>query len=407
MISLQVKQDISLKKSITLPGSKSISNRYLILRTLSNNKIEIENLSNADDTKTLESALLLDQNNINIGHAGTAMRFLLAYLSIKQGKYVLTGSLRMLERPIGPLVEAINEMGGNVDYISKIGYPPVLIKGQKIKGGEISLNSSVSSQFVSAILLIAPFLKEGIKIHLSRKTVSFSYINMTLKILNGLGIKTDVNNDHISVIPHKIMKQKVKVEGDWSSASYWFSFIALSPIGTEMSLLGLKRDSIQGDKRIIDIMKHFGVKSDFNNAQLNLKKCSIHKDELEFDFINCPDIAQTVMVAGAALNMRIKFRGLQTLKIKESDRVEAMNTELIKVGYSLLKTEDIWVLEGEFISEDITIETYKDHRIAMSFAPLILKIPKIKICDPEVVNKSYPDYWRDLKNFGISIDKIT
>lgn len=403
MVILRKEKDLFLNNVISLPGSKSISNRYVILKALADHNIEIENLSNSEDTKVLLRSLSAKENRINIGHAGTAMRFLTAYLAVKNGEFELTGSKRMLQRPIGPLVNAMNDLGADIKYIGAEGYPPIRIKGKKINGGQVSIKSSVSSQFLTALLLIAPFLKEGIIINISGEKVSFSYIDMTLNILEQLGVETEKRANRIRVFPNKISVNKVFVEGDWSAASYWYSLVALSPIGTTLKLKGLNNNSLQGDKAIIVIMGMFGVSTVFEKEGIFISKEKENIKEFEYDFINSPDIAQTVMVAGAALNMKIVFKGLKTLKLKESNRVQAMNTELIKIGYTLIQNGNNWILNGVFRAEGISIDTYDDHRIAMSFAPLIMKLSFIKIKDPEVVNKSYPDFWSDLRSVGVSI----
>lgn len=384
-------------KKIKITGSKSESNRLLILKKIFP-QIQIENCSNAHDTQVLEKALSLKKSTINIGHAGTAMRFLTAFLAAQKGTFLLTGSERMQQRPIKILVDALRNLGANIEYEKKEGFPPLKITGKKLNGGKISINGNVSSQYITALLLIAPSLEKGLEIYLEEKITSVPYIKMTLSLLKKIGVKCAFEKNIIFVKPFsKIKKTKIIVESDWSSASYYYSLAALSAKG-KIALSIYKKNSLQGDSILKYIYEKLGVQTIFKNNTLQLfkKENFVLPKHLELDFIQCPDIAQTIAVTCFGLGIACDLKGLHTLKIKETDRLVALKTELEKLGGNLKITNESLHLETRKnpIRKNIAIATYEDHRMAMAFAPLYLKTD-ISIENPKVVVKSYPDFWED------------
>ena len=395
-----------LKAEIAISGSKSESNRLLILQQLING-LEIENISDSDDSKYLEKALTTSDELINIGHAGTAMRFLTSYFSIQKNReVVLTGSDRMQNRPIEILVKALQDLGADISYVDKIGYPPIRIKGTKLIKDKVQINGNVSSQYISSLLLIASSLPNGLEIELLGEITSVPYINMTLSLLQELGIETEFNANRINVKPlKKATSKKIVVESDWSSASYFYSLVAMSEIGSEINISSYKKDSLQGDSCLAEIYNHFGVKTVFNQQSIRLIKEKTHNSKLITQNLkNAPDIAQTIVVTCFGLGISCDLSGLHTLKIKETDRLVALENELTKLGGTISVTEESLHLEASSeIKENIKIETYNDHRMAMAFAPLALKVP-ITILDANVVTKSYRNFWKDLQQIGFQID---
>jgi 3-phosphoshikimate 1-carboxyvinyltransferase len=409
----------NINATIQLPSSKSLSNRLLILNEVLNLNIQLKNISTAKDTQDLIAALKQikegKNNVIDIGHAGTDMRFLTALLSVTPGEWVLTGSDRMKERPIGELVNALKQIGAQITYIEKEGFPPLEITGKKLKGGKIEIDGSISSQFISALLLIAPALEGGLEIKINNEIVSWSYILMTLDILCTAGIKVSTVLNTIKVTPLQTPNSQLRtnselrtknseltVESDWSSASYWFIIVALSK-NAEVHLLGLTKHSSQGDSVLPEIYKNFGVNSEFKDGELILTKNADIINYFEYNFSDCPDIAQTVAVTCLGLNINCVLKGLSTLKHKETDRLLALKNELEKFGVEVIITDDsLKILHAEQEPRNKTqeIATYGDHRMAMSFAPLALKLSSIKIENPEVVNKSYHKFWEDLRTAG-------
>lgn len=379
---------------IAVSGSKSESNRLLILQKLFPN-IALKNVSDSDDTKHLQEALSTNNKTIDIGHAGTAMRFLIAYFSSIDGREViLTGSERMQNRPVKILVEAMQSMGASIEYINKKGYPPILIKGKKIDRSKVQIEGNVSSQYISALLIVASSLKNGLKIELLGKITSIPYIKMTLALLNELEIETSWNENIITVSPKSTVDHKiVTVESDWSSASYFYSLIALSENGN-VSLSSYKKNSLQGDSSLIEIYKHFGVETKFDDDLITLtKNKDIKLKPLTLDLVNSPDLAQTIVVTCFGLGIACDLTGLHTLKIKETDRLIALKNELGKLGADIEVTNDsLHLKSSQKINNNVAIETYDDHRMAMAFAPLSLKVPLI-INDAEVVTKSYTGFW--------------
>ena len=405
MIKLEGK-GLKLKGEIQIGGSKSESNRLLILQALANEKFKIENLSNSKDTSLMLDALSNTGDTINIGLAGTAMRFLTAYFSVQEGREVtLTGEGRMLQRPIGELVEALKKLGADITYKDKKGFPPLLIKGKKLKGGEISLNSGISSQFITALMLTAPTMKNGIKINLKGKIVSLPYINMSIQLLQRVGIDASINKKTITVKNGEIFSNSpISVESDWSSASYHYSLVATAD-EADVIIGTYKRESFQGDSALADLYRNMGVETIYVKDKIRLQKSSIWEksDLIEFDLNQQPDIAQTISVTCLTLGLNCKLTGLETLRIKETDRLLALKTELEKLGASVTITDSTLEMEiKKDIIPEVEISTYDDHRMAMAFAPIALK-QNIFIEDPDVVVKSYPDFWDHLKALGIKI----
>jgi len=404
------KSAINRKSKITITGSKSESNRLLLLQALYP-KIKIENLSNSDDSKLMQNALQSSETKIDIHHAGTAMRFLTAFFAIKDDReIILTGSNRMQERPIKILVEALQQLGADITYEKNQGFPPLKIKGKQLTKNKVTLKANVSSQYISALLLIAPKLKNGLELTLEGKITSVPYIKMTLSLLNEIGVSTSFNDNIIKVKNKKNISPlgiKGLIESDWSSASYFYSIVALSKVGTGINLCSYKQNSLQGDSVLSEIYKIFGVETEFKNNSIKIIKSSIvnRQSSIKLDLSNAPDIAQTIAVTSFALRIECTLTGLHTLKIKETDRLLALKTEIEKLGGKVKITEDsLKVLASNSIKENIAIETYKDHRMAMAFAPLALKIPII-IKEASVVSKSYPSFWNDLKTLGFKIQK--
>ena len=394
--------------NIEITGSKSESNRSLLLRALYP-EITIENLSNSDDAEVMEKGLQIQNGVVDIHHAGTAMRFLTGYFASQEGKEVtLTGSQRMTERPVKVLVEALQRLGADITYEKNEGYPPIRVKGKKLVEHKVSLPANISSQYISSLLLIAPSLENGLELELIGKITSVPYIKMTLGLLSQIGVESAFQGNIIKVSPKtKAVSTVLTVESDWSSASYFYSIIALSDVGSEIKLSSYKKNSLQGDSVLSEIYRDFGVKTIFSENQILLKKtteCST--TTLECDLANAPDIAQTIAVTCFGLRIGCHLTGLHTLKIKETDRLEALHTELTKLGADISVTDQTLTLRTSgTIKKDVAIDTYNDHRMAMAFAPLALKSSLI-INNAEVVSKSYPDFWEDLKAVRIGIREI-
>lgn len=397
-----------IQAGIKITGSKSESNRLLLLQALFPG-IKIENLSNSDDAEAMKNGLQINTGTVDIHHAGTAMRFLTAYFASQENKEVtLTGSQRMTERPIQVLVDALREIGADIAYERNAGYPPIRIKGKKLLGGNISLPANISSQYISALLLIAPSLENGLELELVGKITSVPYIKMTLGLLSRIDISNSFEGNTIKVSPQASVEAGIQVvESDWSSASYFYSMVSLCDIGTEISLSAYLKDSLQGDSILAEIYRDFGVETIYKGHQIILKKIAgPNGDIFHYDLANAPDIAQTIVVSCFGMGVGCRLTGLHTLKIKETDRLEALQVELTKLGAPISVTDKSLALEpsGE-IGKDIAIDTYNDHRMAMAFAPLALKTPLI-INDAEVVSKSYPDFWQDMKSLGFGIRNI-
>lgn len=387
----------NVNASIHLPSSKSISNRVLIIQALCDEKFEIENLSLSDDTQILQRLLQSDDEVLNAGEGGTTFRFLLAWLALKGQQVLLTGSARMLQRPLQPIIDALNTLGAQIEYLNHNGTSALKINPSKMAGGEIEIDATISSQFISSLLLIAPCLPDGLRIHLKGKEVSASYTEMTITLIKKFGVNASRIGSVIVVANQTYIPFKFKIEADWSAASYWYSIAALST-NANIFLSNLSDKSLQGDSVIASIMESFGVSTLFENEGVRLTKTSnTFPVFYEYDFKNCPDLFQTVCVVCAALNIPSKFTGLQTLQHKETDRLLAMDTELKKLNAVVKRDATSFeISKGIDFNTEAIISTYNDHRMAMAFAPLVLKTKTITIENPDVVSKSYPGFWEDM-----------
>jgi 3-phosphoshikimate 1-carboxyvinyltransferase len=403
----------SVSGKINLPGSKSISNRVLMIKALSGLQFEIGNLSDSDDTQHLEKALMyIQQNhsgNIDIGHAGTDMRFLTTFLAARLGTYELTGSERMQQRPIKELVDVLTQLGAEVSYKKETGYPPLLIKGKNIEGGAAGISGHISSQFISSLLLAAPYFTNGLELTVTGDIVSVPYINMTIELMKAFGAEVIWNKNVITVkpVPYTYSKAIFTIESDWSAASYYYSIVALSPVNTSLTLSSLFQNSLQADSVCDQIYKRLGVETRyFENEITILKTQDLIGIDLEYSFINYPDIAQTIACTCVGLDKGFKFTGLQTLKVKETDRIVAMKNELEKFGIEVPVTKNSMeynVTEKIQSGKTVKIATYGDHRMAMSFAALCFICDELVIENADVVSKSYPRFWSDLKTIGFMI----
>jgi 3-phosphoshikimate 1-carboxyvinyltransferase len=399
----------SLHANVTLPSSKSISNRLLVIRKMCNTSFTIDNLSDSDDTKVLIEAINNKKEVIDIGHAGTAMRFLTSYLAFTLGKRILTGSERMKNRPVRELVDALRRLGANIGYLEKEGYPPLSINGVKPTSNTVEIDGSISSQFISALLLMNPVFENGLHIQLKNNVISSSYITLTLKLMKEFGISSSWEGNIIKVDKSTYQPKAYTIEPDWSSASYWYEIQSLAAC-CDVFIRDLTRDSIQGDAAIAEIYANLGISTSFSPGGALVWKSSKATDKLPFNFINNPDMVQTLAVTCCFMNIPFIFSGCQSLRIKETDRIEALKIELAKFGFHLSYTADgilEWNGNREPYSEKVqTISTYKDHRMAMAFAPVCLQTGAVIIDDPQVVSKSYPGYWKDLENAGFIVSEI-
>ena len=383
---------------IDLPGSKSISNRALILNALSYSPYDILNLSECDDTRVTLDALESDNTTFDVGAAGTAMRFLTAFLSKTVGEWVITGSERMKNRPIKLLVDALNSLGARIEYIEKEGYPPLRIFGSALTGGEIHLNGSVSSQYISALMMIAPLMIKGLKIHLDGKIISKPYIEMTIQMMQEFGATVELTDNTIYIRPQEYQPIEYYVESDWSAASYWYEMLSLVGKG-EVYLNGLLSNSYQGDSKVAELFEQLGIHTTYLSEGVLLTATDKNTQRMEYDFTDQPDLAQTFVVTCCLKGIPFHFTGLHSLKIKETDRIAALKKELNKLGFVLNEPGEgmlSWESERCDPTHKINIATYEDHRMAMAFAPVALIHP-ITIEHPEVVSKSYPNFWKDLE----------
>lgn len=408
-MTYQVATEIKeINGTINLPASKSISNRALIINALSYSPYPIKNLSESDDTKVLEASLYSNSNKFDIGHAGTAMRFLTAFLAKIVGEWEITGSERMKQRPISILVDALNQLGAKIEYLENEGCPPLKIFGSHLKGQILELDGSVSSQYISALLLIAPTIENGLTLKLKGDITSKSYIKLTLELMAKFGIKYRWDDNEIFVPEQKYFARDFTCEADWSGASYWYQIMALVDSG-EVLLENLLLDSLQGDVNIAFWFEQFGVTStQKGNGVLLAKNKNRQPEKLVLDFIENPDVAQTMACLCVAKNIPFHFSGLKTLKIKETDRIAALQNELAKFGIPITEPEHgelAWdgTVDMEQQEENPIIRTYHDHRMALAFAPMALAGYNMQIDDPMVVTKSYPGFWEDLKRVGFSI----
>ncbi|MCG3166714.1 MAG: 3-phosphoshikimate 1-carboxyvinyltransferase [Bacteroidia bacterium] len=393
----------AIRATIHLPASKSLSNRALIIRALSGKDFEpdsyrVENLSEAEDTKILLSAIQSSDKIIDVGAAGTAMRFLTAYFAISEGEKILTGTERMKQRPIAPLVEALKVLGADIEYLENTGFPPIGIKGKRLTENEVEVDGSISSQFLSALLMIAPALENGLIITVKGNLVSKPYAKMTIALMKHFGVSVLWKDNRIEIPHQNYIPQPYTVEADWSAAAFWYSVVALSK-DAEINLPGLQKNSLQGDSVLPELMKQFGVETEFSNQGIILKKSKIksQKSKIEIDFVNFPDLVQSLTVVAAALDFEVQFSGIENLKLKETDRIAALQTELKKFGKEFVKEKTYYTLKGKFKKTEQIIESYDDHRMVMAFAPLAFVCGNIGIENPETVKKSYPEFWEDLQ----------
>jgi len=391
-----------IRATINLPASKSLSNRALIISALSGKDFEpdsyrVENLSEAEDTKILLNAIQSIDELIDVGAAGTAMRFLTAYFAVTEGEKILTGTERMKQRPIAPLVEALKSLGADIEYLGNTGFPPIRIKGKQLTKNEVEVDGTISSQFLSTLLMIAPVLENGLRITIKGNLVSKPYAEMTVALMKHFGISVSWKENTIEVAHQKYIPQPYKVEPDWSAAAFWYSVVALSK-DAEITLSDLQKNSLQGDSVVPELMKQFGVETEFLKDGIIIRHSAfnIKHSTLNIDFIDFPDLAQSLTVLAAALDLKIQFTGIENLKVKETDRIAALQTELKKFGKEFIKEGNYYTLEGQFKKSEQTIETYDDHRMVMAFAPLAWICGSINIQNPETVKKSYPDFWGDL-----------
>ena len=402
-----------LHTQVALPASKSISNRALIIYSLSGGHMLPQNLSDCDDTEVIINALRYMSETIDIKAAGTAMRFLTAYLSVMRGTHVLTGTERMKHRPIGILVDALRHLGAEVDYVGEEGYPPLRITGRTLRGGELELPGNVSSQYISALLMIGPVLEDGLTLKLQGDIISRPYIDLTLWMMREFGADAEwTGGDTIEVKPQPYKNRNYFIENDWSAASYWYEMVALShDKDAEVRLSGLMDGSKQGDSSVRYIFSLLGVKTTFETKEegvpqtVTLRKSGRRVPRLEYDFVNSPDLAQTFVVTCALLGVHFRFTGLRTLRIKETDRISALKTEMRKLGFVLHDNDNnelIWDGERCLPTENASIDTYEDHRMALAFTPIALQQP-VTINNPGVVTKSYPEFWNHLEAAGFEI----
>ena len=407
----QLSAPAALRATVQLPASKSISNRALILHALSGGGTRPENLSDCDDTQVMIHALDRMPDVIDIHAAGTAMRFLTAYLSVTPGTRLITGTERMQQRPIRILVDALRALGARIEYAGNEGYPPLRIEGTRLAGSSITLAGDVSSQYISALLMTGAVLPQGLKLQLTGHIVSRPYINLTLQLMRDFGAQAGwTSADNIAVAPGGYHDTPFRVESDWSAASYWYQMTALAPGRPEVELLGLFTRSHQGDSRGAELFARLGVQTEFTPQGVRLSRQGEPAGRLDEDLVDIPDLAQTFVVTCCLMGVPFRFSGLQSLKIKETDRIRALITELRKLGYTVHAEQDsiLW-WDGERCPADAqpAIDTYEDHRMAMAFAPACLVRTDIRINDPHVVSKSYPRYWDDLRAAGFGIAERT
>ena len=416
MTTYEITAPDTLTADINLPASKSISNRALIIHALSGGSQLPENLSDCDDTRAVINALRDMPETIDVGAAGTAMRFMTAYLAVTEGEHTITGSERMRHRPIGVLVDALRMLGADIDYVEKEGFPPLHIQGHELLGGKLEIPGNVSSQFISALLLIGPAMKLGLSLHLTGEIVSRPYIDLTIHVMHGFGAEVDwTSPDTIEVQPKPYSDAPYLIENDWSASSYWYEMASLYPISeAHVALRGLEDSSRQGDSVVKYIFSLLGVKTTFDEPHTGKPttvRLTRHLDsvaQLSYDFLNCPDLAQTVVATCCGLGVTFHFTGLASLRIKETDRLVALQKELRKLGFLLQIINNEELLWDGFTCEPTMepIDTYEDHRMAMALAPLAVKFPRLRINNPEVVSKSYPDFWKDLRKASFTINNI-
>ena len=399
---------LPVRAEIALPFSKSISNRALLMDALCGGKSVLLNLSDCDDTRVMQKALHSDEEVVDILAAGTAMRFLTAYYAATEGCHLLTGTERMRQRPIHALVDALRALGAKIAYAEQEGFPPLRIEGRRLQGGSLEMPGSISSQYVSALLMVAPYFREGLRLKLAGEIISKPYIFLTMRLMHDFGVEAAWEGEDTLVVPPACYKPvRFAVEADWSAASYWYEVVALAD-DAEIKLSGLFKDSYQGDSKVAELFRALGVGTQFVADGVVLRKQGEPVDFWKYDFTGQPDLAQTFVVACALKGIPFRFTGLQSLRIKETDRISALMREMGKLGYVIASQGDsVLSWDGARKVADAhplpAIDTYKDHRMAMAFAPACLKIPGIVINDPSVVSKSYPSYWSDLRQAGFSV----
>lgn len=411
MNPLKITAPACIRADIALPSSKSISNRALIISALAGNTCpQPQRLSDCDDTRVMTRALTEGGDTIDIMAAGTAMRFLTAYLAVTPGQRILTGTERMQQRPIGVLVDALRQLGADIAYTSREGFPPLCITGRQLSGHALSLPGHISSQYISALLMIAPVLPGGLTLTLTGDIVSRPYIDMTLRLMNDFGARAawvDERQLHVEPVPYR--PTPFSVESDWSAASYWYEMVALCPSAeAEVILPGLLSDSLQGDSKVAELFRPLGVETLYGHHVVTLRKTARQATRMDYDFTAQPDLAQTFVVTCAMLGVPFRFSGLQSLKIKETDRMAALICEMAKLGYVLTETDGsvlTWDGKRGEAMADVAIDTYEDHRMAMAFAPASLVRGSILIREPQVVSKSYPHYWDDLRQAGFTLEE--
>lgn len=398
----------TIKGELSVPASKSISNRLLIIQVLCKPKFNIYNLSDSEDTRVLLKALSENSPIADIGHAGTSMRFLAAYFASQPGEKTLTGSARMKERPIGKLVDALRKLGANIEYTEKEGFPPLFITGKQLDGGKVAIDSSVSSQFISALLLSAPTFKNGLVLELENKVISSSYIEMTVKMMQHAGVQVDKQGAALIIKPQHYTPADYTVEGDWSGVSYWYEAAALAD-EAEITIHTLQKNSVQGDAHCADIFQHLGISTEYLPDGIIIKKTGLLPSYFNYDFIENPDLVQTLAVTCVMLNIPFSFKGTQSLRIKETDRIAALQNELAKFGATLKYSNNgTFEWDGKLNKTSgslISIATYDDHRMALAFAPITITGKELIIENIEVVKKSYPGFWDDLKKMDYSIEE--
>lgn len=389
---------------IHLPASKSISNRVLIVDAIADGRLVLENLADCDDTRIIYEMLNSSGNCFDVGHAGTAMRFLTAFLSRIVGRWELTGSSRMLQRPIGPLVDALNQVGARIEYLGEPGFPPLRIVGSILMGGEITVSASVSSQYISALMMVAPYMVNGLVIHLDGKVVSRTYIEMTMQVMRDFGARVDWNADCIQIFPGDYIPPAFyRIEADWTAASYFYGLYAVAEKTQPLLLAGLTADSVQGDARQVGLWKKLGINTSFTDEGVLLSRHFLQVDTLEYDFTSMPDLVQTFAVTCCLLGVHFTFWGVETLVIKETDRLAALAVELARLGFKVNVSADNSCLRWDGsrcpVEDPLFIHTYEDHRMAMAFALARLRFPSLKIQDKKVVSKSFPHFWEEFSRY--------
>lgn len=404
-----IKKDRTLKGTVKLEGSKSITNRVLIIKALCEDFFEIENFSESEDSLTLLELINSREKVLNAKDGGTTLRFLAAFLAVHEGEVILTGNERLIKRPVGPLIDALIYIGADIQYLGIKGYPPLLIRGKMVTDNKVEVDAGISSQFISALLLIAPILQNGLIIKLKGEPVSRPYIQMTLDIMKYFGISYDWSQSVISISHQEYSARDFKVESDWSAASYYYEMAAMAD-EVDLKVMGLQRMSKQGDAVIATLMEKFGVHTEFIEGGIHITKSPSSIRHFDYDFTDCPDLAQAVIAACAGLNIPGQIKGISNLQIKETDRIAAMQQEILKIGQHLKTKDNHWSIEAngtENNDELLVFDTYNDHRMAMSIVPLSIQRRELVVNDPMVVRKSYPSFWQDIRKLGFEVEELS